>query len=1715
MSGTIFDGVLTELLKSFYHEFEKHLKSYDNVLMNPNYKETDLDHFFYNLFSSSHNFLPVYQNFLSALVTIAIPYRDLALLSILAKFNEQLTKNELPNDNLSNYSGINLKNTTNHSHFLEFLTIYFLTDVVQAYVTELVKRQYFTKELAPKVINSIFILSRMKTPFPMTDSELFRKWSYILHHVSVVDLSEISKYIPQYIDEHNLDAIILICQHIHANEQFVDSIFTYVQLYKRKKILTNNILTCFANLISMSTCSQEFLTKTFDFAWNIRSSEPIKAGIIDLITTLFQLIPDKNSRMLNFYKNRVFKHTAVPDKTERCARAFLRLIRGQIQNYRFDLFKPEEFAMKAIVKSDHLNEFLEFYVPKSQFDACPQIFLEILVSLAGLDLDGFVQNFLPVALSRSDFFHYLTLLSLTHIMTPTFIDKIKVTETQINMIKTATHKYIIQDLLNLDKSPAYVYESLINIAKIRCTDEDVELFITKNGLKFDPFKSPVNRAASTSGNYTPRLAIAYVSRYLLNKEDLEDPNIAKALMTLLSSHDVIIHFAAKSSINILYKDLEIVLIQHCIDIILNGTQEMKRNALDVIFNVIKDIKIPRELAESIISLSFVMMSSSLRDVRVMALCIIRIISKYCSKNLLKLFSDNKEVIEEEVTCFLRITKVPEPNMSVKNVIDIPEWDIVASSSYDSLWKYYFATLLSLIIEEWPEILPKLREVGLSISKSALSTDAVSYLAMMVSTFASEFSDNNPIISDCSDYVNTIVNSQNSTHINHLLQATHLMNYKVLPTMLNIITKLSPQFYSEMAAALTKIIQNPTFFSNIFFIVIMKISDLLTLFQNYFFANKMCSQRDMRWDAKAIETVKINHDMCISYCTIVAAVFNNISGNFTDEEWPLQSRQLITRILIQWVNIPGNFDVLHEYAMNALVPILCAGTIFTQGFDFDPSLMYKLIDIQAEGYLILNYLLLYHPDILMTEFIKSYFLEPPHISKMFADAIIQAVDYCINGAALIMHIGPIILFANSIYDSNTDGAITVLAKLANFFLSEKSALIIQESGSDKKFIYSIFDFATENVIKFGLNIIKERTSRRLPMRKTKTVLMPWFSKIKLLPTNSIISNVDPFYRMYNVISFIQELCDITNSLDEENLIFFSDLWDVLISNRENSKIILITLYNMEDEEIKVKTFKLFCEKHSDVVCKFLAKRCKFAYWYFCNIHSFKIDHIFWSLPILQICFSEHLENAAPYFTTVLHFSLLFYQVAKPLFDVLIGIAGEEVGIQVEQILCSSSVEQAKTVHSIVSLVSQKLKSDNSQKAIETWSSEAMMWATCCQNLKHATRSMVILWALDSPLDSSFMSLIKNSVTFHLCGMSFDSFSCFGSYMEAVYAILTQHADSPQFAQFCFEFSIRFISIAPFARRINRDALPIFMKYFMLNPVAITDHPDIIVDACIPFLNDLETNTASHEVIEHCIETFESLELKIVKVILDRSISNDEQCETEYEELFAEITTTEQAHKLLDFYGIMLETSSEEFSQSIINSSIDIVKKFSDSLIADNLVQVCRCCLKKLITLRPAVEFIALVSEHKMNITSLESEMASTADSSWADYVVAGLDSLYTPPLERIHASIFPIQQTNSDGQTPKVYPFDIQLETLTLMKKRAIGSLHTSDFHRWSSSFYVSSFGSNKQSKSSNDPAANSDEIKIKKLVPRDLRLIVISESTPDITSEGFILSCEEFAKLVF
>ena len=1664
-TGPLFDAVLSGLIETFSPSLEITFRKNEPTLSSTSMSEEDFEQFFQNLFTSIPENIAGYSKIIRTVTNFAKANPNEILISLASKFKSECNRPVGSPFVLLQISSLNFRlSNVYHFHFLRFFHLFVLTDLISDLIREMAENKLFSKATPlSKIIPCGFHLCQPTQQFKLVTKQLLTKWGYIFHKISEYDINDISLCFSQHLDEHNMDQIFYLISFVQCTQQLVDNVLTTTQQAKKKKQLTSKMLSALARLISTTKCEDDVLQEFFNIAWSVRSSDMLKNGAIDLITALLPLVSNEKKKIPSFYKDRVYKHIQVDSKLQRSANAFLRLIRGNSTGADIDKFLPEEFAGCKGPQTEPTAEFIKYFFNKANYSICPKIFVEIYVQLCAIDTSYFIQHLLEPSLEKSGIIHNVALISLSHILTPKFRSYSKISSQDIDSIKKIGRMALLGDLTSIEHTKTIINENCTISSYYGSTNSEIYAFLTQNKLNFDIGKEYSNTIETTCDPYSLQNAVACSCEQLLEDEDLNDITNVKAMLIMASAADPMLHTRALKTIKRVYKNSSQDLILNCIEVLkVTMSTDVRRSALEVIFNVISHNEIDCDLAFAIESVAFVMLASNLRDIRVVALAILRRLAVIDSTSLLHIF--NKDEVVEQVSFMIRTVQTPDTPVHETPIENVPDWEKVARSSYNTLWYYYYSVLISIAIDKKPDILLLLREFGSCLSKQAFSdkviTNAIPYMTLIMNTYADQFDpETSPIIQDCINYAKTIIDTKNNTNIIYLIQSFKFLNYRVIPSLVDLIVTLDAQFYAELAHSLSQIIQIPIVFSNTIPFLFNPIIEFLAFLQSYFITNSINSQRNFEWDDKMLDAVKHNQEMCIDYCVIVAAFFNNIHDQITEDEWPLSNRQVMVKMLIHWVNIPGNFPKLQAYAMNALIPLISSGTIFTDGFEFEPKMLDKLIAVQLEGYPVLDSLVLFHVDILLTEFISQYFLRPHRIATIFANAVIGATDNFVDRDTLQMHAGPLVLFAQEISEFMMEEAKTLLVKLSDLFLDTSTSQVIEEA-QNMDFVTTLFEFATEQIISFGLKTIKEMAKQKLPVKHLVELVTPWFSKIRILPTNSLITNCAGTmkkFRCFNVLTFFQQLADVTTSLDDEQSIFISMFWIEMMKLLDNSKVALIVLYTMEDTATKTKIFQLLCDDLAGIVTKFLAKRCRFSYWYYAATHEIPIDSMMWSIPILQCCFSEHISEAAPYYSTVLHFSLLFNEECQKLYENLFNVFGDDTPEQIEMLGITGQIPDDK-LGDIAQIISNKLGQQPSATALEKWSLEAIKWATCCKNLKVATRSMIILNAIGAPINPFFMTLLKESVIYQLNAI-YEDYTQFGKYMKAVFALLANNISYPLFTGFAFEFASKFIDFSPIMKTANQTALSIFIECFRNNQVAANENVSLIVDAFAPYLNEIEKTPASIQALQDCIELTNSPELKLLNCIIARSRDFSQHTQDQYNDTLKHITTRFQANKMLYFFAVMIESCSEDLMSSIFSSACDLLDKFKDTLSENRLVPICRSALKKIVFIQSAAKFINLLASVNPTIASLEFDQEDGVHS--ADDVFSGLDQIQTPPGEKSPITNCKeiTQMTGMINQInpPKIYPFEPQMEMVNALKRmKKLERTTTSELRRWCSTLTLSS-----------------------------------------------------------
>jgi hypothetical protein len=452
---------------------------------------------------------------------------------------------------------------------------------------------------------------------------------------------------------------------------------------------------------------------------------------------------------------------------------------------------------------------------------------------------------------------------------------------------------------------------------------------------------------------------------------------------------------------------------------------------------------------------------------------------------------NETALIDEAKRSIFVMDVP----AMPGLLQSPDNDLsfetVCNSSYTSFWFLFYAQVWPVLIEHdcinvlkelrnctdfWMATLERLPEIAVSSAKSLL--------LVYLDSFARE-DDKSPAI----EFLEKTL-SGDSTWLKHLvLGAVCFVSSEMIPHVLPILLRVDESVYSDIAFSLSAIIQNRTNFEyitqNPMFVTFIQ---FLNLLREYFLKIEANGLTESQWTESRLAILNEHKDLCVNFCIVVSATFNNLQRKISEEEWPITSRQLFVQFLKHWAQLPDCCGMIRSYALNSLIPIISTGPIFTNRFPLDLPLLTMMIQCQLKGYPVLFSLLEFHGDTLFSEFVTQSFLQPRRESQLFLGAILASLtegSFTIfnDVSAVEVHIGALVLIALQLEsDRPADRqseqpsehllvAKEILKSIATVIVKNAGAQTMIDEAEDLKFVPTLFGMATEQMIETGLDKVE--------------------------------------------------------------------------------------------------------------------------------------------------------------------------------------------------------------------------------------------------------------------------------------------------------------------------------------------------------------------------------------------------------------------------------------------------------------------------------------------------------------------------------------------------------------------------------------------------------------------------------------------------------------------
>lgn len=1686
----LFDAVLASVMESFSPSVNQVFSEYEVDVSSGKKSEADLRgrlEKILTFFPRSHE---NYGSMIKTLSSFAATDPVSVLTSLCSKFKAE-TNRSLDNQTVLNLITVLSFDRTNvhHFQFQRYLTLIILSDLISRIFTD-----YPTRQPIPKLVPCGYNLCQDSKDYPVLQDLLLDTWALIFYHLSGTTFGDIALAFDQYIDDETAPKIFRLISRVQGNQQFGDALLFSVQQMKKKKTLTAEVLDWLAVLLTQLDCDSEVLNEFFKLAWEIRSIKTMKDSAIDLITTLFNRVPTQSKKMQQFFTTRVYKYVNRPDKVERCARAFLRLIRGDISSA-YDAYDGKNLlacigcsgstAKDQSGPESFTNTFMKVFFPKAPFGKCVTVFRDILLHLASLDIQEFTKNVLPefLNLGKHGERFLVLLMTLPYINLPEFREKsyCKATVEQINELNGAA-KGVIRSLFPILKNVTDKQRSvfILDSYQIQGSADEADQLISdfmqgNNCHVFHPDAAPLNVKCRFGDENDLIYYLLKCIPFVLTEEDMTKLEMMNLVLKFTVNDNQLLSTAAMEIFTLVYHkpSLRKMFIQNCLSLfrLTEVNSETRSRCLQLLYTEILNPKVEfsDELFTEIETTAAILLGSDLPSFRGTALRLLKHLAALGRSSVYSNLCENASVISEAVKRAVLVANVPpRPSMMQLPVGNLP-MEIMCISRYNSLWLIAYAEILNVLVDSNDStLLNNMREFVeplISAHEALIESDGTSEyaLACLYLVYMDSYGPEIQIPEDeeeefvCDpecclgprEMVARILNSDSDKVKKAMIRALCFVNWRIIPYVLSMILHADSQLYPDIAWALSFIIQNPANFNHIIREIFREFVEFLSMLQTYFTKLGINSPRDMKWTSSVQQLLRENEALCINYCILISAAFNNIQDQIPEDEWPVSYRQILFQFLIHWAELPDKFDKLKSYSLNALIPIIHAGPVFTNGFAFTLSMLELMLKCQLNGYPMLDALLTYHMDILMNIYVRQVFLKPKRESQLFLDAILAALENCDDASLLLPSAGWLVLLALHCEQDNIDTGKFILTKIVVLLLNqdpEGETVKSLESSEDLSFAPTLCQFATEQVIDAALDILKDCTKLYV-VKVLVELLKPWFSMIRLLPTrNFIMQGIPTKYRRFTVISFFDAMFAVSTNLTMELHDAFAELWCQLLQSADNNVVVLVCLFESDQQEAKEKVFSQLLEKDPGLISKYLAKRCTFAYWYFMRTQRKQnVSSLGWMLNVLTRAFIDYVDYAAPSFTVALHFAMLFVEEARELFEATITVFGLDT-TESNLIWSREAFNVDLRASSIVSELTEMLAEQRPQ-AIEKWALEATRWAVGACDITIAYRSLVILNSLHTQIMPTFVQLLVNAVLYHLSRVTDDQCQEVALYIGECFKVLYQHIENADVANFAFPFACAFLHCPAFQENCLAAAMPIFREC-VVHPVLGKSAKSVLVDAFLPFTKQLESDQTAQQLLLDITSIVDAPELyMIVSAFLLKPLPFLPVDKTR-EELMALPLNTEQTTRTFVFFLAMLKTASRPLADSLLYVATELLRKYGRKIERACLVSVFKFALKKISVFPSAVEFIQEIARFDQSIASLQEE-AIVSQKNLEDVrklIVEVLKANAAPepvPITNCK-NVSELQGIIDQKNPPKIYPFATQYEMFLGLKKESSKKLSQMD-----------------------------------------------------------------------
>ena len=1430
----IFNAVITRLLESVAPHIFLIISEFENENQIQSLNQEKVDEKLEELFEIFPRKVPLYKEIIEELKKLASP-SVVEIIHLLTKIIKEVLNDNCPVQfQIIQSISPQYDPSIRHQHIILYYFAMFLTsDLICQIVAHEVSREMPQKQFKnaiPFLTRTGYNIALTKPKLKSTGTTILKQWSIIFSLVSEHYLNDVAQIFQLFSKETDISRPFCLMRYLrhdlddsYARPIFEDVIHRIKKLYK-KKMLTDELLESLSHMLVTMPYYEDLFLKLFNIIHPLRKDKFLWKGANVLLTTLIQFIPNKLlvwHRLHKFFQKRILTQISENEKLPVLLQCFEIFIIGKKRkptseiwewgknprSQRFSYIKL--YSERKETEGSFLSIFMNNFYPKCDFSICPKYFKQVLLHLASIDFQKFVNSFVlnTVKLDYEDPRFIVLLILIPSINTTEFISNAyrPITKKMIDDLNQMLRPSILKTLNKYrnqftNSHHAVCVKEYDILMESLTLESDQKISQVLDEWKITKFTETIkkhNRSVHLKEKNTLLGRLLRVLKFTLTNDDFADPLIIDLLVELSCNENDYISSTAYSICTNIIQNLPNVS-DYLSVLMIGAAADRDSESIFISLSLINSAlnHLNEELDENLLYeleiFCFFCICSIYPATRNLVMMILNTINQllnnkglvgYCHRRLSSIEHNvksriliyNKDMDEHPET----IVNTPSSVISLETAI---------LSHYCEIWLFFIAESMNTLIElNYTPVLKRIRNIRKTYVKLLLDdsekncnlefvgTSVVGILIMILDsmfyqpgliqasksmnsekqikidlTYQFEEFETNPIDlrSEVCDIVYNFLHSDSDSVAQIAFSALPHLHFSLLGPLIDVIAQVPAERIFNASYSLSLIVRLPDIDKSFFIHNFRRFISFLNTMHYSLLKSSLNGPRMINWDTQNQNVLSLSSTHLKNYCIIIITIFKSYKNCLTESDWPLNTREIGFRFLINWaVTTNPNLKTLRIYAQLALATLVKIGPFFSDSLFFDNTALELFGNMEQNALCVLKYLLDFHFDILIEIFITACFTRPNIQSDLYFDAIVQSINSD-HIDTIMNNIGPILFLFHVYFQKEHPKSKSLIVNLLSICDIENIPYTdeVKLQAKDPLNLPSIFSYATEAVFHSFFEVLNLE-GITIPFKYLIEAIRPWFSQVRLLPNQKMCSPlILSQFHYYTPYNFLTSLLDATKKINEDQ------------SCNEDQFHLMTSLWlDLVKYPDNFEIVPLFLSSHFDQESTFK------MFTTIVDIYPKK------SLEnIIQTCsfsffyyvvhnLNETFENRDKWIISFLiniaqrNWEILYEYIPKIIHFVF--LFRKKSTFLLFEIICHKMnleyTENSLIITESFREVIDKIMSKMSENDIIEWGNESLKWFFGCSDIEIATTSLCIYNRINKPsLDQNILKSIIKTIAYHI-------------------------------------------------------------------------------------------------------------------------------------------------------------------------------------------------------------------------------------------------------------------------------------------------------------------------------------------------------------------------------